>query len=554
MMDINAWKQFFSNTTLRQGERYYRKGWVNDLRFNGNEITAEVWDGDDTYDVGIWMNGTTVEEMSCSCPCAEEEPPCKHMAAVLHAWMISAYRGDVKPEFTPPLPLEEAVQRLSAESMRKLLLKQAEDNRVLQEIIHVYATGTISDSQKWAWKRELMVLQQKHDKIASMDDNVGECFRYLKRLDEYLQAKCDFLVDAGLLSDAVDLLSMVYSYAVGCLRDYEVGDKLDVESHCIGYLKHIINITDPTFRSELYERCLRECGGRISDHNDHLWQEALLGAFDDTEHIQRNLVLLEEAIAKADRGEQECGIVYLVQTKVRLMRALGMDERNVVAFRSRYRQYDAIRRAELQEALEHGKMDEAVRLLMEFKQNESVQGLARQKIVEELISLYEQLNDQSAYERELQEYIFAVPQRDLTYVRKLKAAQKADSWQDTLSRILQAETMKSLYLDLMAEEGMYRKLLNELEHDVDLDGLQKYEEILKSHFPEEMRNIIFACLRRAITCASTRSAYERIVTRLKRMKTYPGGEEMADQLAAEWRSSYKRRSALMDELKRAGFS
>ena len=40
---------------------------------------------------------------------------------------------------------------------------------------------------------------------------------------------------------------------------------------------------------------------------------------------------------------------------------------------------------------------------------------------------------------------------------------------------------------------------------------------------------------------------------LKKMKDYPDGKDMAHELAQEWRPRYKRKSALMEELKRAGF-
>lgn len=526
---------------------------MNNLQNNGGEITAEVW-GSDQYDVEIWMNGSEVVDMSCTCPYAEDGTPCKHMAAVLFTWGELPKGTKTAPKPEPPMPLEEAIQRLSVEALRKILLKHAQDTPALAETIRMHATGAVNQEQKLAWKRELKALQRKYEGAAEGYGDFDEYYDYFAELDEFLRTRMETLVELHMLRDAVDLLLVVYSFASDCENPYEVGDECDVELHCREYLEHIVHIADSAYKSELYERCLCECGGRLSDNNDFLWQETMLNAFDEPDYTKRNLALVEEALEKAARGESECDVVYMVQTKVCFMRALGMDEEDIMAFRRQYRQYGPIRQSEIQEALAQGDVPEAVRLLLEYKHTTELRSYARQQIMEKLISLYEQLQDSVAYQQELQEYVFGFFQHDLIYVKKLKAVLTEDEWQEMLPRILQAETLGYLRHDLMAQEGMYRELLNELEGEIGLQGLQKYEELLKPHFTEEIRDVFFAYLRRAMDSACNRSTYEVLVARLKRMKTYPGGKEMADQLAAEWRWVYKRRSALMDELKRAGFA
>ena len=40
---------------------------------------------------------------------------------------------------------------------------------------------------------------------------------------------------------------------------------------------------------------------------------------------------------------------------------------------------------------------------------------------------------------------------------------------------------------------------------------------------------------------------------MKKIRSYPDGEEIAEQIAAEWRRKYNRRRALIEELRKAGF-
>ena len=47
--------------------------------------------------------------------------------------------------------------------------------------------------------------------------------------------------------------------------------------------------------------------------------------------------------------------------------------------------------------------------------------------------------------------------------------------------------------------------------------------------------------------------YRYLVTDLRKMRRYDGGKELAVAIAATWKQEYKRRSALMDELRKAGF-
>lgn len=81
----------------------------------------------------------------------------------------------------------------------------------------------------------------------------------------------------------------------------------------------------------------------------------------------------------------------------------------------------------------------------------------------------------------------------------------------------------------------------------------KRTSLLKPYFAEEIRDVFLAYLRKEMKQAGNRETYVRLIQRLKKMMDYPDGEAMARTLADEWRITYKRKSALMEELKKAGF-
>ena len=550
MSKIN-WRNFFTSTILKRGQSYFEDGLVENLYDNGGEITAEVW-GNEQYDVEILLNGSEVVEMSCTCPYAEDGTPCKHMAAVLLAW--EAFGG---PKMTrksePIIPLEEAVRQLSTETMQKLLLQQAENDRSLQNTIRLYATGTVNQKQKNAWRRDLKSLVRKYEEVINGYGDFDDCFQFFSDVEEYLHAHIRVLIDLHLLPEAVELLQEVY----GCVSDmeyrYEACDVPNVNFCCLEYMDQIVNSADESYREELYAFCLKKCEGDLSPSSDDLWRKTLFESFTEEKYMKRTLAHIEKCLRQIPSEMYPFETVELIRVKVQFMRALGQSEEEVEVFRKQYRRYPAIREDEIREALDGGRTAEAAEMLLDFRQTVPPHSPIFCQISERLILLYEEMNDCVSYKKELKDYIFGIRQNDAIYVHKLKQALTADEWQEILPSLLQAKTMEYRRHELMAEEGMYRELLSELETEAGLFGLQKYEKILKPHFPEEIRDVFFAYLDQEMYRASHRSAYESLAKQLKHMKTYPNGKEMAEQMANEWKRLYKRRSAMIEELKKAGF-
>lgn len=73
----------------------------------------------------------------------------------------------------------------------------------------------------------------------------------------------------------------------------------------------------------------------------------------------------------------------------------------------------------------------------------------------------------------------------------------------------------------------------------------------KKVYPERVRDLRLRQLDAQMRQASTRNAYARTAQALKHLCGYPAGREKAAELAAGWRRDYPRRSAMLEELKKA---
>ncbi len=119
-----------SPESFRRGQEYYRQGSVTSLLRRGRELRAEVAGSQFApYDVRVVFDEAgIIEASSCSCP-YDWGGLCKHIVAAL----LSCVH---EPESVRELPaLEEVLAKLEREELEDLLLKLAERDPSLTEII-----------------------------------------------------------------------------------------------------------------------------------------------------------------------------------------------------------------------------------------------------------------------------------------------------------------------------------------------------------------------------------------------------------------------------------
>ena len=80
-----------------------------------------------------------------------------------------------------------------------------------------------------------------------------------------------------------------------------------------------------------------------------------------------------------------------------------------------------------------------------------------------------------------------------------------------------------------------------------------YEKDLMPYFAEELRDFFFKNVREEMWRANCREHYRAAIRHLKEIEKYPDSAETIRQIADEWRTQHKRRSSMLDELKKAGF-
>ena len=79
--------------------------------------------------------------------------------------------------------------------------------------------------------------------------------------------------------------------------------------------------------------------------------------------------------------------------------------------------------------------------------------------------------------------------------------------------------------------------------------LAEYKDILKDKYPSELLDAYLNIINNLVLKSGTRKHYQNIVKLLKDMNTIDGGEIIVNQLVEDWNVKYKRRTAMLEELK-----
>lgn len=545
------WEKLFSPGVLSRGLAYYENGFVGELIWDeeGDDyLSAEVY-GTEIYEVEIGFSNGRVDYTFCSCPYAEENEFCKHMAAVLYAWEDTKSENKTKTSRRPSseCTIEEAVMALSEDKMRELLLEFAKKDKDLYDRILPSAPSPITKKE---WMKNAKEIRRRYCHNGYL--NYYHVYDYFTEFAEMLKESVESLITRDCLPAAFECAKEIYGMALDVdFDDGEGGVGMLYEAFYTG-CQTILQGAELPLRETMHHWFLQMCGGTISVDNEMVLQDFLLEEFRDEAFLHTHLALFDRALNESLHfGVNE--VQWLIDGRIEQMRRLGATEEEVSDFLQQYRNLPSVRRMELRYCIERGEKQHAITLLLESMELDRNDSWLMKSHYESLIPLLREENRTEEYRRVLSEYVFTYRQQTLDYVEELKTVTPTEAWQALVPSLLSVDTLSHLRHALMAREGYYRELLNELLTEPMLLGLQQYEDVLKPHFPVEIRDVFFAYVRVRMAHASMRSEYETISRRLRKLCSYPDGEQMARALVEEWRSTYRRRTAMLDELKKAGF-
>lgn len=560
---IKEWKNYFRPHILERGLNYYESGAVTSLEQTEDGYEAVV-EGSEDYQVEIEMRGDRIEDMFCDCPYADDGNYCKHMAAVLY----TIEEGNMEPSNPTggqeklqeeKQELESVVQKIPEAEAKKLLIELAwEDDSLRNRILTTYSKD-ISGRQMLRLKKEVDELTYKYsDRYGYVD--YYHASAYTDALNDFMYEKVQTLINKRCYLQAFELVNHVF-YNIGHqdIDDSDGGSSL-VADTCYEFWQQILEKCDEKDKRQMFQWFQQHQEDDIIDYLQEYIEDFLMNEFHDWDLLEQKLEMLDEIIARAgdktDSGSwysAHYGYENNILKRLQIMKELGASEQEIENYRKEYRHFSAIRKLEVQDYLEKNNYEDAIMVLQESKELDKDYAGLVSGYSQQLIDIFKKTGKLAEYRKELEYQIFKCAQRDLNYINQLKELCTEAEWAQYREKLLVSKNVWSIRYEFMESEGLYERLLKDIINSGYISSLDQYEKVLKKKFPEEVRDAYVNYVKREAERASDRNRYKEIMKYMKKIVKYPNGKNEVQKIAGDWKEIYRRRPAMMDELRKAGF-
>ena len=222
---MNDWKHLFRSRILDRGLSYYEMGAVGEVERTKTGYCAMV-EGTEDYEVEIELRDGTVCSMNCTCPYAQDDNYCKHMAAVLY----EIEEREEELETSEKLwdeeqlnfrnELRDVIDGIPDNELRDFLESLALEDESLRNQILIRYSHTISQSQMAMLKKEIKDISKRYSDRSGFVDwrNAGG---YTSEMESFLFDKVQAVIDKGCYMQAFELTNQVFAVSYTHLDVYK---------------------------------------------------------------------------------------------------------------------------------------------------------------------------------------------------------------------------------------------------------------------------------------------------------------------------------------------
>lgn len=569
------WMNLFEPHILNRGMEYYEDGCVSDLQIIGNTVEAEV-EGSEYYQVSVELDGGEIMDMFCDCPYAAKGYNCKHMAAVLYKYEeyladeseneAEVYHKDsmnivmASTVNTKRQEIERLLTKIPEQDAKELLIDMLSENEGLKNELQLKYDFQMNAIQMTNLKKEIKNIIYRYGGGRFIDWQYA--YDFCSDLRNFLDDKIPLMIEKRCYLQAFELTNIVFREVGNTDMDDSDGGSSMVAETCYDYWRKITENCNENDR-EIIKNWFRDHKNTdfVIDYMEEYVNEFFEQYFMSEDEIWERMNALDEII-ELHRKQNDAGTIYSIRygyrdvllQRLEYMHRLHMPEQDILKYRLMNRHFFCVRELEISEALENGNKELAVQILEESKQMDTEYPEKIKKYSLQLISLYKESGKEDEYREELIFQLLHCYQSDLSCYNELKACISSEAEWDRLTNLI-INASKNIYFtcDVLNQEKRYEQLMQIIERENSVNLLDKYEKQLRKTHSERMLRIYANYIIPEMDHANCRKNYRQLVQYLKKMVKCENGKAEAESIARKWRMEYKRRTALMDELRNAGF-
>ena len=543
------WHQAFPERILNRGLDYYHRELVGHIDKSDDFIEAAVH-GSDLYHVKIKLIDGEIVNMKCDCPFAFDGNHCKHMAAVLfHAEDMGATKKK-KTEKTGE-SLSKLVEKADVTVVREFLMSiLMSDEKLLNQFKRLLKCELSPEDIK-RYKNQINRIFDSYSGLYGFIDYyiAGE---FATELEEFLDEEISSMVENEQYDAAFELTNEIFIKLGNQDIDDSAGEIGMLAGSCMEIWEEILELSDEPLKKKMFTWFIENINDSVIDDMEEYLEEILFDHFKEEAFLEEKLVFTDHQVQKFKKEEDSWLRRYAVGKwairHLAIMEEQHVAETTIDEYCENHLEFSEVRKYYIERCMKRKAYAKAIQLLEEGKRvDRNLLGLVSDYSWQ-LKNIYKQIGNHQAYEKELWSLIREYDKGDIDIFNELKALYSEEEWEKQREIIFKEISPYQEIADLYESEKLYDRLLQVVLESPDIYTLQAYEKSLKKLYPQALLEKYEMIVRVMATQTSNRKKYREIVTILRKMRSYPDGKQKVGKIVNEWRSVYRNRRAMMDEL------
>ena len=186
--------------------------------------------------------------------------------------------------------------------------------------------------------------------------------------------------------------------------------------------------------------------------------------------------------------------------------------------------------------------------------NQNLPGIVH-KANEKLLEIYRKTKNEAKITQTLRWLFLNARRFDLNLYNEYKSRFSKNEWPDELEKLISEKADSDFVESIFVEEKKYDRLFTSVKKShtrwKDFYKLEKYSEILSENYASELVQMFKESLEESVKEVNSRPQYAELAKHLENLSKIPVGKAAALTIRDEWVETYRKRPAMVDELKKA---
>lgn len=379
----------------------------------------------------------------------------------------------------------------------------------------------------------------------------------------------DYWACSRLCSDLCDLLQHASNelsgkelFDVACRAFIKWGktDKDDSDGDTQVFMGEIMTIWDVLHEcnqqeishEKMLQWFMKTLNGSVFDYMEEYLYEFMISHFKEIELLQIKFDFIQAKIQeKKEQLPEHSYFQYEIERfQIYCLQIMGERKDSIESIRKFAGKLnsDSAKEKLAEIEMEYGNLDRAIEIYQLLAVKEDSNSWRKNQYRMILKDIYKTQGQTEKYFQELKSLVYHEIGNRALY-EEYRAYFAPEKWQEERELLFAGLKIGDSRANAWYEmEGRYDLIMDNIEASTNTMYLQEYEKELRKRYPERCLTVLANAADWQAAHSSKRSQYRHIARYLKWMTAYPGGFEMAAQLAEKYRAQYPRRRAMLDEL------